>query len=231
MRIKRVLAIGLMSAAMGLAAAPAQAATAFYQCGVNAPSGSSCISDTNNVNLTTASGVGNLGLGQSAGVGFVQPIGPGITITTTESQGLNIDASGQATISAVDGILNNLTFNLNSGSYVRAEFNLNDIANADFFVVITSLLNGVTQQTSQTFNAQMNGSNRFGVEALGGATLTGLTISSTNGFGSLTQLRIAPGVVAPAIPEPSTWAMMLLGFGAVGASMRRRRSRQIPQFA
>ncbi|NJC05352.1 hypothetical protein GGQ97_001145 [Sphingomonas kaistensis] len=27
-----------------------------------------------------------------------------------------------------------------------------------------------------------------------------------------------------AVPEPSTWAMMLLGFGAIGASMRRRRS-------
>ena len=26
-----------------------------------------------------------------------------------------------------------------------------------------------------------------------------------------------------AVPEPSTWAMMLLGFGAVGYSMRRRR--------
>jgi hypothetical protein len=32
----------------------------------------------------------------------------------------------------------------------------------------------------------------------------------------------APKLLAP-IPEPSTWAMMLLGFGAIGASMRRRR--------
>jgi hypothetical protein len=26
----------------------------------------------------------------------------------------------------------------------------------------------------------------------------------------------------PSVPEPATWAMMLLGFGAIGASMRRR---------
>jgi hypothetical protein len=34
-----------------------------------------------------------------------------------------------------------------------------------------------------------------------------------------------------AIPEPSTWAMMLLGFGAVGFAMRRRSSRAIARFA
>lgn len=30
-------------------------------------------------------------------------------------------------------------------------------------------------------------------------------------------------VVAAAVPEPSSWAMMLLGFGAIGAAMRRKR--------
>ncbi len=29
-----------------------------------------------------------------------------------------------------------------------------------------------------------------------------------------------------AVPEPSTWAMMLLGFGALGFAMRRRRGKQ-----
>lgn len=29
--------------------------------------------------------------------------------------------------------------------------------------------------------------------------------------------------VAPSVPEPSTWAMMLLGFGAAGIALRRRR--------
>ncbi|MEO6581327.1 MAG: PEPxxWA-CTERM sorting domain-containing protein, partial [Sphingomicrobium sp.] len=35
-----------------------------------------------------------------------------------------------------------------------------------------------------------------------------------------------------AVPEPATWAMMLLGFGAIGMSMRRRRrSQNLPQVA
>jgi hypothetical protein len=37
---------------------------------------------------------------------------------------------------------------------------------------------------------------------------------------------------ANAVPEPGTWAMMLLGFGAMGVSLRRRRKpNQIMQIA
>nr|WP_314445732.1 PEPxxWA-CTERM sorting domain-containing protein [uncultured Sphingomonas sp.] len=32
-----------------------------------------------------------------------------------------------------------------------------------------------------------------------------------------------PASVTAPVPEPSTWAMMMVGFGAIGASMRRRR--------
>ena len=44
-----------------------------------------------------------------------------------------------------------------------------------------------------------------------------------SGGGSVTAFaQIGSG--APAVPEPATWAMMLLGFGAIGFSMRRSRS-------
>ena len=35
----------------------------------------------------------------------------------------------------------------------------------------------------------------------------------------------------PVVPEPATWAMMLLGFGAVGFTIRRRRRTSIAQLA
>jgi len=34
-----------------------------------------------------------------------------------------------------------------------------------------------------------------------------------------------------AVPEPATWAMMLLGFGAIGLSFRSRRRRAQSTFA
>ena len=37
--------------------------------------------------------------------------------------------------------------------------------------------------------------------------------------------------VTPAVPEPGTWAMMLLGFGAAGYAMRRRRAPVLAQAA
>jgi hypothetical protein len=30
----------------------------------------------------------------------------------------------------------------------------------------------------------------------------------------------------PGVPEPATWAMMLLGFGAIGCMMRARRKQE-----
>jgi hypothetical protein len=49
---------------------------------------------------------------------------------------------------------------------------------------------------------------------------------AVNGSGS------AVGDPVPAVPEPATWGMMLLGFGAIGASMRRKRKPiGLPQLA
>ena len=50
-------------------------------------------------------------------------------------------------------------------------------------------------------------------------------MSFTNGatVDDVRQFRMSAAPTA-AVPEPATWAMMLLGFGAIGFGMRRRRS-------
>lgn len=55
------------------------------------------------------------------------------------------------------------------------------------------------------------------------------TSSITTTFQGASGGLIVPG----AVPEPGTWAMMLLGFGAIGMTIRRsrRRSTSLPQAA
>lgn len=40
---------------------------------------------------------------------------------------------------------------------------------------------------------------------------------------SADTITVRIGSMSAAVPEPSTWALMLLGFGAIGVAMRRRR--------
>lgn len=44
-------------------------------------------------------------------------------------------------------------------------------------------------------------------------------------FRRVTSGIVSTSAVASAVPEPATWAMMMFGFGAIGASLRRRHSR------
>ncbi len=54
---------------------------------------------------------------------------------------------------------------------------------------------------------------------------------SANGFFGSATITGGTGVlrgstIAAAVPEPGTWALMLVGFGAIGVAMRRRRARK-----
>jgi PEP-CTERM motif len=60
----------------------------------------------------------------------------------------------------------------------------------------------------------------FGVDGDTGTTFTGINTSYLNN-NAYTWAKFAPAV-ASAVPEPATWAMMIVGFGLVGGSMRLR---------
>ncbi len=108
--------------------------------------------------------------------------------------------------------------------------------NSPFTLAVAfSLPTGTTPGTG-TYNALISGSvssgNAGGVFvnfdntaqtfAYNGGSFT-LSVADlfVNAGGVATQ--ITGGGVVSGVPEPSTWAMMLAGFGAVGFSMRRRR--------
>lgn len=98
-------------------------------------------------------------------------------------------------------------------------------------------IGGVTQFTSLT---------KFGTVDLFGSLSPTLSNISTNqftlsgftggqrGLGSIGELTVAGRQlsVLSAVPEPGTWAMMLIGFGGIGYAMRRRRKAvPLPRFA
>lgn len=61
------------------------------------------------------------------------------------------------------------------------------------------------------------------VGAVTGVRIVGLdSLGGSPGF-DVVNVQVLPGSIGSPVPEPATWAMMLLGFGAMGVSMRRRR--------
>jgi hypothetical protein len=67
-----------------------------------------------------------------------------------------------------------------------------------------------------------SGSNFMTIIAQGDETISSIAFNSTAGFDSFQQPRIS-GVSA--IPEPSTWVMMLLGFAGLSFAFRQSRRR------
>jgi hypothetical protein len=87
-------------------------------------------------------------------------------------------------------------------------------------------LDGTTKSTgtvgivSHGFSGWMNTSLFFKADSAT-ETLSFLAIGGPNA--SLPPFALLDGVTMTAVPEPATWAVMLLGFGGVGAAIRSRR--------
>lgn len=151
------------------------------------------------------------------------------TSTTEGANGLTGNASGQAFVSAVDGVLNQLTFMLDPGyGFKSAVFNLNPLQgnnNSEAGAITLSFFDPATNTLStQQFTIQGNGSNWFGFWGTAGEVFRGFSYTSDNpalGIADMRQVRLGD---VSAVPEPATWAFLILGFGAVGGAMRRRSS-------
>jgi len=76
-----------------------------------------------------------------------------------------------------------------------------------------------------------NGQNKFAFQGINGQSIAGLSFTVTGGgVSSVSQIRIGQALAAP-VPEPTTWAMALLGFGVIGFTVRRRRRPSLTQMA
>jgi hypothetical protein len=145
-----------------------------------------------------------------------------VSIASMNGETLTSAASnGQARFASTDGSLDMARiFLTQGGTFTSAEFNLFNALAGTNSVSIT--VNGV----AQTF-ALGNGQNFFGIQATGNDVISSIAFD-TNGAGvtDLRQVRLGGFSAAAAVPEPSTWALMLIGFGATGVAMRRSRRKQ-----
>lgn len=89
----------------------------------------------------------------------------------------------------------------------------------------------VTFETSGSFNVNSGAFNITGGDSGAARTLANTYLSNLNSWNvsstQTAQLLYNPNLqsqvyLAP-VPEPTTWAMMIVGFGVVGAAMRSRR--------
>jgi hypothetical protein len=62
----------------------------------------------------------------------------------------------------------------------------------------------------------------YGFQAGAGEYFTGFTLASAQGTGSAPSTTDFVLGTAGGVPEPATWAMLIAGFGLVGAAARRR---------
>jgi hypothetical protein len=65
-------------------------------------------------------------------------------------------------------------------------------------------------------------SGSFAVELFAGEEF-GFYVNGTDGVLGRGQISFGLESTKPIVPEPATWAMMIAGFGLVGAAMRRRK--------
>lgn len=175
--------------------------------------------------------LGQLGVGSGVGVHFT-----GSTSSDTDELRIQ-DGTGQADVTGAEieaGGTPNDTFPIDSlnvfldgnAGFSWIELSLAGAGSVDF--TLTDTLGN----TFDFFNNLLGtGQNKFAFEAVDGQLISNLSFVVNNGgVETVKQVRIDPA--AAVVPEPATWAMMLLGFGAIGFSMRRsKRPRHLAQIA
>ena len=120
-----------------------------------------------------------------------------------------------------------ITFNADfAASLTELSFDIATFTNTTLTIFDTNgvnLFSGVVTPTSGAFT-DPGTYVRYGAisaNGIGGFSLSG----SAEGNTSIDNLVAVTGNVVPGVPEPATWAMMIGGFGAIGAAARSRRSR------
>jgi hypothetical protein len=147
----------------------------------------------------------------------------GTSISFTGNETLILPSNGQARLEASDGAFTVLSFTATNPllAFSAVEFNLNAATTGTAVINFIDQFNNVF---GGTFTIASNGQNFFNAIGTNGEVIRRVTINSQASVADIRQVRVGPATI-PAIPEPATWGMMIVGFGMIGLGMRLSRRR------
>lgn len=214
--ISKTVAISIVSFAL---AASANAATYTTRAAFDAATGGQTVIDYNGIAapggfVSYANGPVNFGPTTVTSDGTIFVIDPAFYGSSYAGGGfLNVDYAQDGT--------NTVVMNL-GGSFNALGFDFGGLLGNPITLSFT-LSNGETFTINS--NNSIAGTNMldfFGVTSAVGFSSVVFELPDANNFNALDNLTLA-GLAA--VPEPMTWAMLVLGFGAMGAAMRSQRRR------
>ena len=151
-------------------------------------------------------------------------VGGGTTIRSSSQGQARVEGALDLSTDAKNDtlLLSSLDFSLDGGvTFNDLELNLFSGGQGSGSVTFFITDNGA--QVFDFTRTLTNGENFFGFQGIDGQTISSVRFTTTAGIQDVRQVRLTEASMS-AVPEPPTWAFMIVGLGAVGYSMRRRRT-------
>jgi len=147
--------------------------------------------------------------------GLVGPTDAEVTFNGAEA----LIVQGQS-IQAVAGTFNFLLFTLADAglAFTSAQFNLDAAVSGPATILAYDQFGDAF---GGDFAVSGAGPNVFSIAATAGQSIQSIVIMSSAALDDVSQIRL--GGITAIVPEPTSWALMILGFGAAGATLRQRR--------
>jgi hypothetical protein len=163
------------------------------------------------------------------------------TLTITDITGTNITTNKDDYVIGMITWVNRATYNTDTNFNVKYTFTLNftsPSSSSDFQPFYLNIQQTTNPAPDNVFSISQSTLNNLGPFTLNGVTVSDIHFVEygdgwydgskwTNPEGGTSKLKIVAdftfATAAPPVPEPSTWAMMILGFAGVGFVAYRRK--------